>query len=334
MNITVKDIARLANVSHTTVSRALNDNPMIKDETRIRIKELAKKLNYVPNISAKGLVLERSYNIGFFASKSIENLHTSFFYEVMEGINAAIGDIYNVIPKKFKDISDVNEKMRQRKYDGIIFLSMDISDTKMIYKLSAMNLPMVTLNRFMNDNEIYCVYVNERSGACNAVEYLIKHGHSRIAIIEGPDMFITSKERYESYIEAITKHNIPVINEYIVKGGFTPESGYAAMEKLIKVDPPPTAVFVSNDLMAVGAMKACNQNGYRIPDDISVIGFDDMDFSKYLIPSLTTVRKSRRSMGEQGASMLLKLISKIQLESNISILETEFILRESSRSLL
>lgn len=334
MNITVKDIARLANVSHTTVSRALNDNPMIKDETRIRIKELAKKLNYVPNISAKGLVLERSYNIGFFASKSIENLHTSFFYEVMEGINDAIGDIYNVIPKKFKDISDVNEKMRQRKYDGIIFLSMDISDTKMIYKLSAMNLPMVTLNRFMNDNEIYCVYVNERSGACNAVEYLIKHGHSRIAIIEGPDMFITSKERYESYIEAITKHNIPVINEYIVKGGFTPESGYAAMEKLIKVDPPPTAVFVSNDLMAVGAMKACNQNGYRIPDDISVIGFDDMDFSKYLIPSLTTVRKSRRSMGEQGASMLLKLISKIQLESNISILETEFILRESSRSLL
>lgn len=334
MNITVKDIARLANVSHTTVSRALNDNPMIKDETRIRIKELAKELNYVPNISAKGLVLERSYNIGFFASKSIENLHTSFFYEVMEGINDAIGDIYNVIPKKFKDISDVNEKMRQRKYDGIIFLSMDISDTKMIYKLSAMNLPMVTLNRFMNDNEIYCVYVNERSGACNAVEYLIKHGHSRIAIIEGPDMFITSKERYESYIEAITKHNIPVINEYIVKGGFTPESGYAAMEKLIKVDPPPTAVFVSNDLMAVGAMKACNQNGCRIPDDISVIGFDDMDFSKYLIPSLTTVRKSRRSMGEQGASMLLKLISKIQLESNISILETEFILRESSRSLL
>jgi LacI family transcriptional regulator, purine nucleotide synthesis repressor len=332
MNVTVKDIARLAKVSHTTVSRALNDSPVIKEETKLRIKELAKKLNYVPNISAKSLVLEKSYNIGLFTLKSIENLHTSFFYEVMDGINTAIGDIYSVIPKKIKDNNDVNNIMSQRKYDGIIFLSMDISDARMIYKLASFNIPVVTLNRYMNDNETYCVYVDERSGARNAVEHLIKCGHKKIAIIEGPELFITTKERYKGYIDAMTKHNISIVNEYIVKGGFTPESGYMEMERLIKHEAPPTAVFVSNDLMAVGSIKACQQNGYRVPEDMSIIGFDDMEFSKYLIPSLTTVRKSRRTMGEQGAVMLLKLLSNRQIESKMIMLEAELILRESCKS--
>jgi LacI family transcriptional regulator, purine nucleotide synthesis repressor len=331
MNVTVKDIARMAKVSHTTVSRALNDSPLIKEETKVRIKELTKKLNYVPNISAKSLVLEKSYNIGLFTLKSIENLHTSFFYEIIEGISTAIGDIYSLIPKKIKDNDDVSNIMSQRKYDGIIFLSMDISDARMIYKLSSFNIPIVNLNRYINDNETYCVYVDERSGARNAVEHLIKCGHKKIAIIEGPEIFITTKERYEGYIDALKKHNIPIVNEYLVKGGFTPESGYAEMDKLIKCVIPPTAVFVSNDLMAVGAINACRQYGYRIPEDMSIIGFDDMEFSKYLIPSLTTVRKSRRTMGEQGALMLMKLLSNRQIESKMIKLEAELILRESCK---
>lgn len=331
LTITIKDIAKIAKVSHTTVSRALNDSPLISIETKERINELAKKLGYVPNMSAKSLVLEKSYNIGLFALKSTENLPSSFFYEIIEGVNSIIGETYNVVLNKFSSMDDVDEKVSRRKYDGILFLSMDISDINAIHKLSSLNIPMVVLNRKVEDSNMCCVYTDEYLGAFNAVEYLLNLGHRRIGIIKGPEVFITSRERYDGYLDALRKHNIFPNEEYAVEGGFTPESGYKAMERLLKVDPHPTAVFTSNDLMAVGALKACNRFGIEVPRDISVIGFDDLDFSKYLIPSLNTVKKSRRAMGREGARILLDLISKKEVETKVHIIESELIIRESCR---
>lgn len=330
MRVTIKDIAKILNVSHTTVSRALNDSPLVSDETKYRIKELAEKLNYVPNYSAKSLVLEKSYNIGFFASKDVDRLQTSFFYEVGDGVCSEIGEEYNVVLRKFRDINDIDEKLSQRKFDGIIFLSIDISDIKLIYKLISMDIPMVVLNRKMREGDgVHYVYIDDFHGAFSAVEYIISQGHSKIAIIEGSDRFITTKERTKGYLKALKKHSIPVIDEYIQKGGFTPESGYKAMRQLIKANPLPTAVFASNDLMAVGAIKACHEYGYSIPKDFSIVGFDDMDFSKYLVPSLTTVRKPRKSMGKQGALILLDLINKKEIKNELYEVETKLIIRES-----
>ena len=329
MSVTIKDIAMMAKVSHTTVSRALNDSPLISEKTKERIKELSEKLNYIPNYSAKSLVLERSFNIGLFASRETESLPTSFLYEVLDGMNSVIGDAYNVSLVKFNSGSDIKEKIGKRKYDGIIFLSMGVSDIKIAYKLAAQDIPMVVLNRDMKEHDINCVYIDDYLGAYNAVQYLIDTGHNRIAIIEGPEIFITTRQRTGGYVDVLTKHNIKLRDEYIVQGGFTPESGYEAMESLLKTDPLPSAVFVSNDLMAVGAIKACNQNGYRVPGDVSIIGFDDNDFSRYLIPSLSTVKKSRRSMGREGALMLLDIFRSKAFECRYKEIKTELIIRES-----
>lgn len=329
MSVTIKDIALMAKVSHATVSRALNDSPMVSENTKKRIKELAERLNYVPNYSAKSLVLEKSYNIGLFASKDTENLHTSFFLEVLDGMNSVVDDIYNITFKKFNSIDDIKDKISKKKYDGIIFLSMGISDIKMAYKLAVQDIPLVVLNREMKEHDIHCVYIDDYLGAYNAVQYLVESGHERIATIKGQEIFITTRQRLNGYIDVLKKYNIKVRDEYIVQGGSTPESGYEAMESLLKTNPLPSAVFVSNDIMAVGALKACNQKGLRVPEDISIMGFDDMDFSKYLIPSLTTVRKPRRQMGREGALMLMDILNKKELKGKFKEIKTELVIRES-----
>ncbi|HHW47904.1 MAG TPA: LacI family transcriptional regulator [Clostridiaceae bacterium] len=332
MSVTIKDIARLANVSHTTVSRALNDSPLISEETRKRIKELAEKLGYVPNISAKSLVLEKSYNIGLFTSKKIDNMPTSFMYEVFDGISQVIEDKYNLVFKKLNDTDDIQANIPRKKYDGIIFVSVDVSDIKMLYKLDALKVPMVVLNRDLSDLGMYCVYVDEYSGTRNAIEYLIKSGHTKIAIIKGPESFITSRERYNGYIDALRENGLNVNELYIKMGGFTPDSGFEAMDSLLRLEDRPTAVFASNDLMAVGAMKACSRWNIKIPDDISILGFDDMDFSMYLSTSLSTVRKPRKLMGQKGASILLDILEKGQVSEKACILKTDLIIRESTKS--
>ncbi len=330
MSYTIKDIARLAKVSHTTVSRALNDSPHINPETKNRIKELADKLNYVPNYSAKSLVLDKSYNIGFFASKSIENMPSSFAHEVLDGISSVIGDTYNIVFKKFDNVKDIQKSVNKRKYDGAIFLSIDISDIRFINQLDLLEVPLVVLNRDMENKDMYYVYVDEYLSAFKAVDYLIKSGHKKIAKIIGPEEFITSKQRYKGYIDALRKHKIDVSGNYSIQGSFTPESGFRAMEQLLKLQDRPTAVFSSNDLMAVGALKACSSYGVRVPEDVSIVGFDDMDFSQYLIPSLTTIRKSRKTMGSKGAMMLLDRLNKKEMTERFCKLEADLVLRESS----
>ena len=329
MKTTIKDIAKILNISHTTVSRALGDSPLIKDETKRKIQKIARELNYSPNIAARGLALNRSYNIGLFTSKQIENMHTSFLYEVMDGINSAIGDIYNIVFRKLMLNEDLASSIGEKKYDGLLFLSIDISDTKLIHKLMSLPLPVVILNRDINKTDCYYIYADEYRGAVKAVEYLIKLQHKHIAIITGPDIFITSGKRYSGYEDTLKKYDLPVKNEYIIKGKFTPESGFCAMEKLLKQKKVPSAVFASNDLMAAGAIKACNKLGYKVPDDFSIIGFDNMDFSKFLIPSLSTIGKSRRDMGREGAAMLLDLISGKKIDKKNKKVKTELIIRES-----
>lgn len=330
MSVTIKDIARLARVSHTTVSRALNDSPLINPETKRRILELAERLNYVPNYSAKSLVLDKSYTIGVFASRHIESMPTSFVYEVMEGIGSAVGDEYTLVYKKLGSAKSAEDAARNRKYDGILFISVDNSDVKLAVRLEILGIPLVVLNSDLKGQDIYSVYTDEYGGAYKAVSHLVETGHNRIGMILGPDEFTSTSERYRGYVDALRSFDLPVKDIYMERGSFTPESGYAAMEKLISLPDRPTAVFVSNDLMAVGALKACSSYGLSVPGDISVVGFDDMDFSKYLIPSLTTVKKPRSLMGAKGAEMLLELMNKNEPATRSAVIETSLVIRESS----
>ncbi|KYH30408.1 MULTISPECIES: LacI family DNA-binding transcriptional regulator [Clostridium] len=332
MSVTIKDIAKLANVSHTTVSRALNDSPFINDETKNKIKAIAKQLNYVPNYNAKSLVLDKSYTIGLFFSTIYKGTSPGFFYETVKGVSSEIEDKYNLVVKGISDYKEFSSINRKR-FDGIIVMSQSDKDNMFIYNAIEKEIPIVVLNREVEADSVVNILSGDRKGAYNAVDYLIKNGHKDIAIIEGAKVFKSTYERKEGFLNALIDNDIPVKSEYMVQGEYDMESGYLAMKKLLSLPKIPTAVFCSNDDMAVGAFKAAFEAKLSIPDDISIMGFDNNVFSPYLTPALTTVQRSIEKVSKQGAKKLLEIINSGEKKGERIYIDTELIIRESVKKL-
>jgi LacI family transcriptional regulator len=190
----------------------------------------------------------------------------------------------------------------------------------------------VVLNREIQDAQVINIISDDRSGVQNAVEYLISEGHRNIALIEGKEGFKSTYERKEGYMKALINHNIPIHKDYIVEGKYDMESGYWSMKQLLNHTNVPTAVFCSNDDMAVGAIKAIVEEGLKVPEDISIIGFDDNVFSSFLSPALTTVKKPIEDISIMGTTKLLKLIAGENLEREMIYVPTELKIRETVKS--
>lgn len=329
MSVTIKDIAKIANVSHTTVSRALNDSPLISLPTKEKIRRIAKELNYTPNYNAKSLVLDRSYNIGVFFSKIGEGTSAEFFYEVINGVNHVIKNTYKLVVAGIDDYDDFTS-INRRSYDGIILMSQSSKDNAFIYNMIEKRIPIVVLNRRIEEQNIINILSNDRKGAYNAVDFLIKKGHKRIAVIEGIQGFESTRERKEGYLEALMDNGIEVKKQYMVQGKYDLESGYKAMNRLLNLSERPTAVFCSNDDMAVGAMKAIAEKGLRIKEDISIVGFDGSRFSAYLSPALTTVKRPIERISIEGAEKLLALIDNKKVSKELYYINTELLIRDSA----
>ncbi|WP_434631293.1 LacI family DNA-binding transcriptional regulator [Thermoanaerobacterium thermosaccharolyticum] len=328
MSVTIKDIAKLANVSHTTVSRALNDSPQIKEETKAKIKEIARRLNYVPNYNAKSLVLNKSYNIGLFFSTIFKGTSPSFFYETVRGVNSVIKKNYNLIIRGIDEYQDYSS-IEKNRFDGIILTSQSESDNEFMYYVLRKNIPLVVLNREVNEKSVVNILSEEKTGAYNAVKYLIEKGHKDIAIIEGKEGFKSTIDRKDGFLKALIESKILINNDYIVSGEYDIESGYSAMNKLLKLPKIPTAVFCSNDDMAVGAIKAIYEKGLRVPNDISVIGFDDSEFCRYIIPALTTVRKPIKEVSQKGAEKLMNMLENNENDGERIYIPTILKIRDS-----
>ncbi|MEG2290103.1 MAG: LacI family DNA-binding transcriptional regulator [Clostridium sp.] len=328
MDVTIKDIAKIAKVSHTTVSRALNDSPFIKEDTKVKIKEIAKELNYVPNYSAKSLILNRSYNIGLFFTTISKVTSPSFFYETVIGVNSVVKEKYNLTIRgidDYKDFTFVNKK----NFDGIILMSQSNSDNSFIYYLLDKKIPLVVLNRDIDEDSVVNILSSDKKGSYEAIKYLIENGHSDIAIIEGKYGFNSSTERKSGYLDALIQNKVQINSEYMVEGDFTIGSGYKAMKKLLVLEKMPTAVFCSNDEMAVGAMKAVFEAGLSVPKDISIIGFDESELDAFLTPALSSVRRPIKEVGRKGAEKLLQIIEKNDYIGEKIYIDTELIKRES-----
>ena len=290
MSVTIKDIAKLAGVSHTTVSRALNDSPLINPETKERIKAIAGSMNYTPNYSARSLVLDRSYNLGLFFTTLHTGTSAGFLYEAIKGVNDVIKDDYNLIVRGIDDYKSFH-KVNRKNFDGIIVMSQSESDQSFIEYASDKEIPLVVLNRPVESVQVMNFVPDDQSGAYRLTEYLVQQGHRHIAIIEGKKGFKSTQARRDGYCEALRKHGISVPEAYFVSGNYDLESGHAAMSKLLELPDRPTAVFCCNDDMALGAVKAVTERGLSVPEDISVAGFDDHLFSAFMSPALTTVRR-------------------------------------------
>ena len=326
--VTIKDIAKLANVSHTTVSRALNDSPLIKPGTKKKIQELAAQLNYIPNFNAKSLVMQKSYTIGLFFTSISNGTSPSFFVDTVNGVNNVINENYNLFIRGIDDYHDFSS-IHQRRFDGIILMSQSEVDNAFIYHVLHQKIPLVVINREVSDQSIINILSNDREGSCQAVKYLIQEGHKDIAIIEGIKGFKSSLERREGYLKALIDEQIPIQSEYIVNGNYDMESGYKAMEKLLSLKNPPTAVFSSNDDMAVGALNAVFAKGLTVPGDISIIGFDDIQIARYTNPSLTTVKKPIEKISRLGAEKVLKAVESQEIKGEKIFVETELMIRKS-----
>jgi LacI family transcriptional regulator len=331
MPITIKDLARLANVSHTTVSRALNNSDAINPKTKERILALAKTYNYIPNYNAKSLVLNKSYNIGCFFTTIEGGTTSSFLHEILLSINKVINNEYSITINGIDEISNFNA-INPNRYDGIIIVSQSTSDDLFINHVIESNIPLVVLNRPVDFKNVCCIISDDRIGVNSAVNHLIELGHRQIGFIAGREDFYSTNIRKQGYEDALLNHNIPIDLRLVESGDYSIEGGYKAMNNILNRTSP-TAIFASNDDMAIGALKAAMNLQMAIPSDISIIGFDDSFYSSYTFPSLSTVKKPMGEIAAIGATKLLTLIDNNTINKDITCIHTKLIIRDSIKKI-
>lgn len=338
-NLTIKDISRIAGVGVSTVSRVLNNHDDVKDETRQKVLEIIQELNYIPNNSARNLKRNTSNSVGVL----VKGIHNPFFSRMIKSIEEKIDEegysmILHYNESNPNDFDAVVELVKEKRLKGLICLGGDFSNLSK-EQLINLKIPIVltSTNAIENsDNSLFSsVIIENEKAAFNAVDYICKLGHKDIGIITtGEADRGVGKLRYEGYKKALIKNNIEPNPMLVEIGNYTFESGFNCMNKLLDKNEKLTAVFVITDTMAVGASKAILSRGLKIPENISVVGFDGMDFSKYFHPSLTTVNQPVDKMGEQSIEIIFDLIKNKKKNHQHVVLETELLKRESCRRIL
>ena len=331
------DVAKRAGVSRTTVSFVLNNSPgkMISEETRQRVLRAAEELGYEPNEYARGLAQMRRNSIGVFICHSQSIFSDAYIPKVIEGAAQTLNKFrFQLILQPLKlDQSDYLRIAKKDNLDGVIFINIH-DESAAFKKLVDSKFPFVVIGT-VKHNEIIQVDIDNRKSAKEAVRYLLKLGHREIGMIAHASVvYNASYSRVEGYKEAMREANSDIKDEWIRVADFSEESGYRAMKELLKLKEPLTAVFAGNDVIAYGAIKAIQDAGLNIPDDISIVGFDDDYLSRYLNPPLTTITLPASGLGSQAAKLLIDIISgKKILEPKRVLLPTHFSIRKSCREI-
>jgi len=330
------DVAREAGVSRTTVSFVLNNvtSISISDSTRKRVQEAAEKLNYHPDASGRKLVTGKSSTIGLVLRQSTDQIFSdAFLLQVMIGIEQAASQHgFNVLLKPLDPNDDFGyaQLISENHVDGIV-LSGPRQDEDEIIRRYEDGFPVVLMGQLANSN-IPFVDVNAFEGAAAATRHLIDRGHRRIGMItNAPLEYTSARERRQGFIHAMEQANLPIDESLLREGAYTPVSGFMAMSELLKSSPLPTAVFVASDVVAAGAAQAIKQNGLQIPQDIAIVGFDDIPMAAFFDPPLTTIRLPAYEIGKEAGENLVRMILGEKLDSRQVMLNTELIIRESTR---
>ena len=325
----IKDIARLAKVSHPTVSRALQNSPLVNAKTAAKIRKIAEEAGYRASAVARGLVTRRTRTIGLV----VTTVNDPFAGEVALGIEQAANDHgYSVFLANSNADPERERKMVQtfaeQRVDGIVVTSSRVG-AEYLPLLAEMMVPMVLVNDQYPDEFVHSVMIDNVSGSRAAAKHLIELGHRRIAYIGDRTGYQSDAERLGGYKEALAAAGIAFAPELSVAGDSTPEGAIRAVDGLLALSDAPTAICCYNDMTALGAMRAAAAHGLRVPQDISVTGFDDLFFASYLEPPLTTVRQPMRRMGRMAMENLLKLMSGHETVPQPRV-ETELMVRGST----
>lgn len=329
-----QDVAKRAGVSRTTVSFVLNDVPGVKisAETRQRVLQAARELDYYPTAAARSLASGKTHRIGLVLGVGQERLAADAFLPTfLQGVTASVHQRgYLLVLQLAEDVPSHEayaRLIREQQVDGLI-LSGPRLDDPLLPQLQEERFPLILHGR-LSGFDIPQVDVDNHAGGFQATSHLISLGHRRIAFISNaPLSYSGAQERFRGYNDALVDHNLPLDGSLVRTAAFLPETGREAMEELLNLPERPTAVFVASDVVALGAMGAIRAAGLRIPDDIAVVGFDDIFLAAHSTPPLTTVRVPAYGLGWTSADVLISLIEDEDEVSSI-LLETELVIRES-----
>lgn len=329
MKVTIKDIAREADVSVTTVSRVINNKPDVGDDTRAKILKIIDEMNYNPNSVARGLVMQKTNTLGLI----IPDISNPFFPEIARAVEDKAQKLgYSVIffntDNHLEREKKAVELFKSKQVDGLI-VSLSVGNEEILKNLKKANYPVVQIDRSVLNHSYPLVSIDNQHSAYQMVEFMLKKGHRRIAHISGDLNTTTARDRMAGYKKALKDYEIEIEKDLIIEGDYTQHSGFEAMQKLLKLKKRPTAVFAANDLSAAGVYKALFAANLSIPEDMAVAGHDDIDIASLLRPELTTMRQPKYSLGEKAVTVLLKMINKKELEIEDQILKPNLIIRES-----
>ncbi|MEH6854233.1 LacI family DNA-binding transcriptional regulator [Priestia megaterium] len=326
---TIRDVATKAGVSAATVSRIINNKGQATPETIARVHAIIKELGYKPNVVARSLTSRKSNTIALL----VPTISNPFFPELARGVEDVANShglnifLCNTDDEREK-VSNYLVSLRERYVDGVIINSLNLTNED-LEELHSNGIPTITLDRTFSNHEFSSISVKHRIGAQLATKHLIDIGCKRIGLIRGPEDDFTAVQRmwgYRDYVKEFDWFD----QSWIALGDFSVKSGYLCMKELFQRHPDIDGVFASNDLMAIGLLKAAHEWGRKVPDELAIIGFDGIDMSQYTNPPISTIKQPSYEMGKMAMEELLRLIRKPESDSNKIELDVELILRESS----
>ena len=333
--VRLADIAEKLNLSLTTVSRALNDYSEVSRKTKELVRKAAKEMEYVPNSSARSLALKKSHLISLFCYDYGEPIsYQSFNFEVIAGIKNYFGNtLYDliIVPErpKHKSRESLKNICYSRGFDGLFVVGIR-TDDPYLEELKEDFIPAVVIDYPLTGRRISYVESDNIKGCRLAIDYLVSKGHKNIAFINGHSFAAVSSVRLHGYKLALEKNGIQFSHELAVVSDYSEEGGYNSTQRLLQEKGNISAIFTASDIMAVGAIKALRDRKLKVPEDVAVIGFDDIFFAEYAHPGLTTIRQHKFDMGYQGSQLLQKIIEQPDYIPKRKRINVELIIRDSA----
>ena len=333
---TIKDVAKMAGVSTTTVSHVINKTRFVAKETEEAVMQAIKSLKYSPSAVARSLKVNTTKSIGMIVTTSespyfAEIIHAVEDHCYRQGYSLFLCNTQND-PEKIKNHV---EMLAKKRVDGLLVMCSEYTQHSLDVLSSFSSVPMVVMDWGPNtDTDI--IEDNSFTGGYLATKHLIDCGHKAIGLIAGELDKTTARTRYEGFVKAMNETNLPIHENWIMEGFFEPEDGYECMNKILAQDSLPTAVFCCNDVMALGAISAITEKGLRVPDDISIIGYDNIHSSRFYAPPLTTIHQSKSRLGAQAVNLLFERIANKDNDNHEKhriAIHPELVIRKSVRNL-
>lgn len=335
MNVTIKEVAKMAGVSPSTVSRVISDSPRISEDTKKAVREAMEELGYHPNAIARSLVSKATKTIGIVMPQSTESAFLNpFFPQALSGVSAAAHEQgYCILLSTGNDEKEQLESIQSivmgGRVDGVIIMYSAV-DNKVLDALKKMNTPVVVIGKPLKTKGTLFVDNDNVEASFKVTEKLIENGHKKIALMSGSFKFVVSLDRLDGYMSALNKHNISFNKSYIVEiSEIQKESGYKMAKGLLELEERPTALVVTDDVMAFGAMDAIKEKGLKIPQEIEIMSFNNVPSAELTQPSLTSVDIDAFSLGYEASKLIIEKI-KGEEETDRVIIPTKIIYRESS----